>query len=91
MVPLGIALGSETLTSCRDLVVLVNETAESVPAPNAGGDRYRIRPSPNLDTPGRPKREASVRPLVVVVLHVLVEDAFKVASTVGCRYSDSRL
>jgi hypothetical protein len=71
--------------------VLVNETAESVPAPNAGGDCYRIRPSPNLDTPGRPKREVSVRPLVVVVLHVLVEDAFKVASTVGCRYSDSRL
>jgi len=65
----------------RNLVVLVNETAESVPAPNAGGDRYRIRPSPNLDTSGRPKREASVRPLVVVVPHVLVENTFKVTST----------
>src|SRR5215213_592787 len=73
--------GSETRTSCRDLVVLVNETAESVPAPNAGGDCYRIRPSPNLDTSGRPKREASVRPLIVVVPQVLVEHPLKMTPT----------
>ena len=73
--------GSETRTSCSDLVVLVNETAESVPAPNAGGDCYRIRPSPNLDTSGRPKREASVRPLTVVVPQVLVEHPLKMTPT----------
>jgi hypothetical protein len=73
--------GSETRTSCRDLVVLVNETAESVPAPDAGGDCYRIRPSPNLDTSGRPKREASVRPLTVVVPQVLVEHPLKMTPT----------
>ena len=71
----------KTRTSCRDLVVLVNETAESVPAPNAGGDCYRIRPSPNLDTSGRPKREASVRPLIVVVPQVLVEHPLKMTPT----------
>jgi hypothetical protein len=73
--------GSETRTSCRYLVVLVNETAESVPAPNAGGDCYRIRPSPNLQTSGRPKREASVRPLTVVVPQVLVEHPLKMTPT----------
>jgi hypothetical protein len=59
----------------------VNETAESVPAPNASGDCYRIRPSPNLDTSGRPKREASVRPLTVVVPQVLVEHPLKMTPT----------
>jgi hypothetical protein len=73
--------GSETRTSCGDLVVLVNETAESVPAPNTGGDCDRIRPSPNLDTSGRPKREASVRPLTVVVPQVLVEHPLKMTPT----------
>jgi hypothetical protein len=76
-------LGSETGASCRDHVILVDETAESVPAPNAGGDCYRIRPSPNLDTSGRPKREASVRPLVVVVPQVLVEHPLKMTPTPG--------
>ncbi len=37
--------------------------------------------SPNLDASGRPKRETSVRPLVVVVPHVLVEHSLKMAST----------
>jgi len=59
----------------------VNETAEAVPAPNAGRYCYHIRPSPNLDTSGRPKRQASVRPLVIVVPHVLVEHSLKMAST----------
>src|SRR6266536_6357122 len=74
-------LGSETQTSCRDLVVLVNQAIEAIPAPNAGGSRNRIRPSPDLDTPGRTKCEASVRPLIVVVPHVLVENPFKVTPT----------
>ena len=34
--PLG-SLGSEIRTSCHDLVVLVNQAAEAVPPPNAGG------------------------------------------------------
>jgi hypothetical protein len=32
-------LGSETRTSCRDLVVLVNQATETIPAPNADGGR----------------------------------------------------
>src|SRR6266568_3460596 len=72
---------SKTRTSCRDQVILVDETAETVPAPNAGGDCFRIRPSPDLDSPGRPEREASVRPLIVVVPHVLVENALKMTPT----------
>jgi hypothetical protein len=75
------ALGSETRTSCRDLVILVNQATEAIPAPNAGGSRNRIRPSPAFDSPGRTEREASVRSFVVVVPHVFVEDTFKVAST----------
>src|SRR6266545_4613275 len=74
-------LGSETRTSCRDLVVLVNQAAEAVPAPNAGGGRDRARRSSDGDTSGRAKRKASVGPLVVVVTHVLVEHALKMAST----------
>ena len=74
-------LGSENRTSCRDLVVLVNLAIEAIPAPNKGGSRNRIGPSPDLDTRRRPKREASVRPLLVVVPHVLIEHTFKVAST----------
>src|SRR6266498_572698 len=72
---------SETRTSCHDQVILVDETAETVPTPNAGSSRNRRMSTSDLDTPGRPKREASVRPLVVVVPHILVENAFKVAST----------
>src|SRR6266700_5912 len=72
---------SETRTSCHDQVILVDETAESVPAPNAGSSRNRRMSTSDLDTPGRPKREASVRPLVVVVPHIFVEDTFEVAST----------
>src|SRR6266516_5513556 len=75
------ALGSETRASCRDLVVLVNQATEAIPAPNAGGSRHHIRPSPDLDSPGRPEREASVRPLIVVVPHVLVENALKMTPT----------
>src|SRR5262245_25848175 len=75
------SLGSETRTSCRDLVGLVNQAIEAIPAPNAGGDRYRIRLSPDLDTPWRPKHKAPVRPLLVVVPHILIKDAFKRPST----------
>jgi hypothetical protein len=67
--------------SCCGLVVFVDQAAEAIPPLDAGGSRNRIRPSPDLDTPGRTKREASVRPLVVVVAHVLVEQSHKVAST----------
>ncbi len=74
-------MGSETGASCRDQVILVDETAESVPAPNAGSSRNRRMSTSDLDTPGRPEREASVRPLVVVVPHIFVEDTFEVAST----------
>ncbi len=73
-------LGSETRTLCRDLVVLMNQAAEAVPPPNAGGDRDRARRSSGGDTAGRAKRKASVRSLVVVVAHVLVEHSLKVAS-----------
>src|SRR6266516_3484338 len=72
---------SETRTSCHDQVILVDETAETVPTPNAGGDCFRIRPSPDLDSPGRPEREASVRPLIVVVPYVLVDDSLKMTPT----------
>jgi hypothetical protein len=34
----------------RDLVVLVNQAIEAIPAPNEGGSRNRIGPSPDLDT-----------------------------------------
>src|SRR6266567_576568 len=59
----------------------VGETAETVPTPNAGSSRNRRMSTSDLDTPGRPEREASVRPLVVVVPHIFVEDTFEVAST----------
>lgn len=59
----------------------MNQAIEAIPAPNEGGSRNRIGPSPDLDTRRRPKREASMRPLLVVVPHVLIEHTFKVAST----------
>ena len=59
----------------------MDETAESVPAPNAGSSRNRLMSTSDLDTPGRPEREASVWPLVFVVPHIFLEDNFKVAST----------
>jgi len=52
-----------------------------VKAPNAGGSRHHIRPSPDLDSPGRAEREASVRPLIVVVPYVLVDDSLKMTPT----------
>jgi hypothetical protein len=64
--------GSETRPSCRDLVVLVHEAAQTVPALDrrGGGDATRLR----LDVAHRwrPKFKASVRPLVVVVTNVFV-------------------
>jgi len=62
-------------------VVFVNQASQAIPAPNARGGRRHIRLSPDLETPGRPKRETSVGPLVVVVPHVLVEDPLKVTPT----------
>jgi hypothetical protein len=59
----------------------VNQATEAVPAPNAGGSRHHIRPSPDLDSPGRVEREASVRLLVVVVPYVLVDDSLKMTPT----------
>src|SRR5918994_1209923 len=73
--------GSETGTSCRDLVVLMTQAAGAIPAPNARTSRNRLRPSPDLATPERAKREASVGPLIVVVPHVLVEDPLEMAPT----------
>jgi hypothetical protein len=58
----------------------MNQAAEAVPPPNAGGDRDRARRSSGGDAAGRAKRKASVRSLVVVVPHILVEHSLKVAS-----------
>src|SRR6266508_255544 len=44
-------LGSETRMSCRDLVVLVNQAAEAIPAPNADGGRDPTRHHPDVHTP----------------------------------------
>src|SRR6266536_1454574 len=78
----GTALGSESRTSCRDLVVLMNQAPETIPTPNAAGDRdnRRCRCGSDVDTARRPKRKASVRSLVVVVPQVLIEDPLKVTS-----------
>ncbi len=74
-------MGSETRTSCHDLVVLVNQAAEAIPAPNADGGPNPARRHPKVDTPRRAKRKASVRSLVVVVPHVLLENMLKLTST----------
>ena len=75
-------LGSEIPTSCCGLVVLVNETAETAPASDrrCGGCGHARRGSLG-DRARREKRKASLRPLVVVVPLVLVEDPRKLAST----------
>jgi len=57
------------------------QAAEAVPALDAGGDRDGTKVGPVADRPWRAKVKASVRPLVVVVPQVLVEDSLKVAST----------
>src|SRR6266700_6657927 len=67
--------------SCRGLVVLVNQAAETVSPPDGGGDRDSTRVGLVVDNPRRAKRQASVRSLVVVVAQILVEDPLKVAST----------
>src|SRR6266511_773154 len=59
----------------------MNQAAEAVPSLDAGGDRDGTKVGPVVDSPRRTKRKASVRSLVVVVPHVLVEDALEVAST----------
>lgn len=59
----------------------MDQAAEAIPAPNARSSRNRLRPSPDLVTPERAKREASVGPLIVVVPHVLVEDPLEMAPT----------
>src|SRR6266545_3195087 len=79
--------GSLTATPRTELLTSVACTSRiashgtTVPAPNAGGGRDRARRSSDGDTSGRAKRKASVGPLVVVVTHVLVEHALKMAST----------
>src|SRR6266496_3164822 len=67
--------------SCCGLVVLVNQAAETVSPPDGGGDRDSTSVGLVVDNPWRAKRQASVRSLVVVVPHVLVEDTLQVAST----------
>jgi hypothetical protein len=67
--------------SCRGLVVLVNQAAETVSPPDGGGDRDSTRVGLVVDNPRRAQREASMRPLTVVVPQVLVEDPLKMAST----------
>jgi hypothetical protein len=75
-------LGSEIPTSCCGLVVLVNETAETVPASDyRGGHRANAHDGCLVDRAWRPKLKAPVGPLLVEVPHVLVKDAFKVTST----------
>lgn len=74
-------VGFKTRTSCRGLVVLVNQAAEAVPAADAVGGRHSARVGPVVDHTRRAKRKTSVRPLVVVVPHLLAEDPRKVAST----------
>jgi hypothetical protein len=61
----------------------VNQAPEPIPTPNAAGDRNnrRRRCGSDVATPRRSKLKASVRSLVVIVPHVLVEDLLKVAST----------
>jgi hypothetical protein len=46
-------LGSQTQTSCRDLVVLVNQAAEAIPAPNLTATLAPARRHPDVDTPRR--------------------------------------
>jgi integrase len=56
----------------------MNKTAETVPASD---HRAKAHDGWLVDRAWRPKRKASVRPLVVVVPHVLVENSRKVTST----------
>jgi hypothetical protein len=58
----------------------VHQTAEAISPPNAIGDRDSGRRESGANAHRRAKRKASVRPLVVVVPHLLVEDPLEVAS-----------
>ena len=73
-------LGSETQPSCRSLVVLVNQAAEAVPSLDTGGSRDSTSVGPGAAVPGGRSSKASVRPLVVGVPQVLVEDPLKMPS-----------
>src|SRR6266568_9563773 len=68
-------------TSCCGLVVLVNETAETVPASDRLAAAVATRAADPPLIARRQKIKASVPSLVVVVPHVLVENTFKVTST----------
>ena len=59
----------------------MNHAAETVPPPDGSGERDSTRAGLGVDHPRRAKCQASVRPLVVIVLHILGEDALKVAPT----------
>jgi hypothetical protein len=52
-----------------------------LPAPNPDGTPSPAGRHPDVDAPRRPKRKASVRPLVVAVPHVLIDNTSQVAST----------
>jgi hypothetical protein len=58
----------------------MNQAAQAVPSLDAGGGRDSTRVGLVADSPRWPKLKASVRPLVVVVPQVLVEDPLKMAS-----------
>lgn len=75
-------LGSESRTSCRDLVVLVNQAPEPIPTPNAVGDRDNARCwwGSAVETARRTKLKASMRSLIVVVPHILAEDPLRMVS-----------
>jgi hypothetical protein len=59
----------------------VNKTAETVPASDRGGDGDNVRGRFGAGHRWRPKIQASMRSLIVVVPHILVENCLKVAPT----------
>ena len=59
----------------------MNKTAETVPALDRGDDWDSARCRSPVDRARRHEIKASVRSLLVVVPHVLVENTFKVTST----------
>jgi hypothetical protein len=77
-------LGSETRTSCRDLVVLVNQAAEAIPAPNPHGGRDPARRHPDVGTPRRPKRKASVRPVGCANSYMAAEQPVRERALIWC-------
>jgi hypothetical protein len=59
----------------------MHQTSETIPTPNPIDDRGSGRRGSGVDAHRRAKCKASVRPLVVVVPHVLAEHSLKVTPT----------